>query len=170
VAESKKETKARRSAAKKGASTKSRTGKVDGPDSREGDATTVGARGPMHAELRARGMTARLPWAGAGVAFTEPIVTAAPAAAKPAPLPPPDPARAPIDRSVPPTVFTIDKPVRDAETGKVVMILRRPYSFPSGALPGDAAALQPVYDAVRGACHVLAPGAALRCAVWGRYG
>jgi hypothetical protein len=171
VAESEKEPKVRRGAAKKAASPKSRTGNDDGPDSREVAATAGTAPGPTGAELLARGLTARLPWAGASVPFTEPTVTAARAAAAAVTPPaPPDLARAPIDRSVPPTVFTIDQSVRNPDTGEVLLILRRPYGFPSGALPADAAALQPVFEAGGGVCHVLAPGAALRCAAWGRYG
>jgi len=167
VAESE-ETKGRKSATKKSASPTSRANKPDRPDSREGAATTVASRSPTIVELLARGQVARLPWAGASVPFTQPMARAALATrvTRPAPLELP---RAPVDRNVPPTTFTLDVPVRDEDTNRVVFILRREYGFPSGAFPTDAAAVRPAYDAVRGVCRALAPGAAIRCAAWGRY-
>ena len=81
-----------------------------------------------------------------------------------------DPVRAPINRALPAEVFSLDKLVRNPETNKVVRILRRPFGFPSGSLPGDPGAFPPLFDASYGVCHVLAPAAALRCAARGRYG
>ncbi len=81
-----------------------------------------------------------------------------------------DPVRAPINRAIPPDVFTIDRPVRNPETGEVLIVLRRPLGFPSGSLPADPGAFSPLAQGMYGVCHVLAPAAALRCATWGRYG
>ena len=81
-----------------------------------------------------------------------------------------DPVRAPINRAVPMEVFTLDKQVRNPKTGDVLLVLRRPLGFPSGSLPGDPGAFSPLGQGRYGVCHVLAPNAAMRCAMWGRYG
>lgn len=113
-------------------------------------------------------LVAKAPWCGAVTrrfeAPPEPSSMDAAVTARP------EPVRAPIDRSVPPDVFTVDKPVRNPETQKAVLILRRPLGFPAGSLPGDPGAFPPVFDPAYGICHVLAPAAALRCAMRGRYG
>jgi hypothetical protein len=164
VAESKEEAKGRKRAAKKSISAKSRTGGGDTPDPREGAAATAAAQGTV-ANADWMVPIPRLPWAGKRVPFTEPILAMAGGVVEPVTPPsPPDPTHAPVDRSVHLSVFTVDVPQEDGS------IWKRPYDYPSGPAPADPAAFQPVYDTVGRVCHVLAPGAAMRCAAWGRYG
>lgn len=128
------------------------------------------ARG-RNTETRARGVTGRIPWAGSGVTEMEPVVTVATAAAPSAGVSCPPPgrqARTPIDRGVAPPVFTLDVPVRNPETQQVVLILRRPYGFPSGGLPGDPSLMRTLPGATV-AHRAIVPMAASRAARWGRY-
>jgi len=70
--------------------------------------------------------------------------------------------RAPIDRSDPIDVFSIDVPVKTPD-GTVLEILRRPFGYPSGRLPGDPGPVPPGFDPRTEICHVLSPAAAARC-------
>jgi hypothetical protein len=152
VADSKKKTaKARKSTAKKKTGAKARSGDQAEPQ-----------------VLHVSDLVSKAPFRGAltRVAEDEPTPGAAAAAAASRR----DPVRAPIDRAVPPDVFSLDRLVRNPQNNKVVRILRRPLGFPSGSLPGDPGAFPPLFDASYGVCHVLASAAALRCAARGRYG
>jgi hypothetical protein len=120
-------------------------------------------------ELRARGFVSRAPWGGKtyrptdqleGTEAKEADRSASRAVA----------ARAPVDRRQAPEVFSIDVVVRDPDTGRALIILRRPLGSPSGRLPGDPGPYGPVVDSGRAVCHVLAPGPAARCGLRGRYG
>jgi hypothetical protein len=74
----------------------------------------------------------------------------------------PVPVQAPtIDRSIPPDVFYLDTPVR--ADGQTLAILRRPYGFPSGPLPGDPGPFSSDIDPRARVCHVLSAAAAARC-------
>ena len=66
-----------------------------------------------------------------------------------------------IDRSIPPDVFYIGTPVR--ADGQTLAILRRPYGFPSGPLPGDPGPFSSDIDPRAGVCRVLSASAAARC-------
>jgi hypothetical protein len=120
-----------------------------------------GLPGPDLGELHARGLVARAPWRGSTF---EPEPAAAPSLAGPAPVPAHLvlPVRAPIDRTDPIDVFSLDVQVKAAD-GRVLAILRRPLSFPSGSLPGDPAPFAAGFDPRLGICHVLSTAAAARC-------
>lgn len=113
-------------------------------------------------------LVAKAPWRGVATSLSE--AAPAPDSTGVAVSARPDPVRAPIDRRVPAAVFTVDKPVRIPETQKVVLILRRPLGFPAGSLPGDPGSFRPALGSAYSVCHVLAPAAAFRCAMRGRFG
>jgi hypothetical protein len=131
------------------------------------DAGQYRVEGPALHELRARGLVAKAAWRGS-VAELGDRRAAMEAAAGELQAPLPEPVRAPIDRTVPADVFSIDLPVKN-EQGKVVAILRRPLGYPAGLLPGDPGAMPPRFDSLGGICRVLSPAAAARCAIRGRY-
>lgn len=78
------------------------------------------------------------------------------------------PVQAPIDRTNPLDVFSIDVQVK-APDGTVLEILRRPMGFPSGPLPGDPGPVPLGFDSRLGVCHVLSINAAARCLQSRRY-
>ena len=53
------------------------------------------------------------------------------------PTPAQSPVQSTVDRSVPLDVFFIDTEIKS--NGHVIVILRRPYGYPSGPMPGDPA-------------------------------
>jgi hypothetical protein len=77
---------------------------------------------------------------------------------------------APVDRSEPIDVFSIDRAVKRPD-GTVVQILRREYGFPAGRLPGDPGPVPVGFDPRREICFVLSTAAAARClrGLGGRY-
>ena len=107
--------------------------------------------GPSIQELEASDLAASLPWGG-GKGRPET-----------APAPPvPIAVFAPIDRSDPIDVFSIDRAVRGPD-GSLVHILRREYGFPGGRLPGDPGPALVGLDPRREVCHALSTTAAARC-------
>jgi hypothetical protein len=107
-------------------------------------------------ELLARDFVAPLPFGGGPA-----IEAAGPEAAAAPPVTTAVLVRAPIDRSDPVEVFSIDRVVKAAD-GTVRRILRRPYGFPAGRLPGDPGPVPAAMDP-REICSVLSPAAAARC-------
>ena len=84
----------------------------------------------MREELIARGLMIQAPWCGRAMSreVESPRVV---------PTPAQSPVQSPVDRSVPLDVFSIDTEIKS--NGHVIVILRRPYGFPSGPMPGDPA-------------------------------
>jgi hypothetical protein len=81
-------------------------------------------------ELIARGLMIQAPWRGHAMSreVEAPTVVSTPAQS---------PVQSTVDRSVPLDVFSIDTEIKS--NGHVIVVLRRPYGFPSGPMPGDPA-------------------------------
>jgi len=87
-------------------------------------------RPSVRAELIARGLVMQAPWRGRAMSGEAEIPTVVPTPAQP-------PVQSTVDRSVPLDVFFIDTEIKS--NGHVIVILRRPYGYPSGPMPGDSA-------------------------------
>ena len=85
---------------------------------------------PAREELIARGLVLQIAWRGraTGPELEGPRVARAAAQS---------PVRSAVDRSMPLDVFSIDTEIKS--DGHVIVVLRRPYGFPSGPMPGDPA-------------------------------
>jgi len=118
-----------------------------------------GPEGPRLEEILARGFVLQAPWGGLTI---RPDAEAAPAAEAPPPAHAVVAVRAPIDRTDPAEVFSVDTNVKLPD-GTVLQILRRPFGFPSGRLPGDPGPVPVGFEPGREICDVLSPPAAARC-------
>lgn len=161
MAETRKKAAARKGVAKKTASakkagsakkaTRKRSTRVQDDDAaRRGAADAMAARMD---NLRGRGLVTRVPWAGERVSPSERGGARASGATGP-PTSRIAATRAPVDRRESPEVFTVDVTLRDPKSGNVLLILRRPFGFPSGPLPGDPGSFAP--------CSTLRVGSAMR--------
>lgn len=102
----------------------------------------------------------RAPWGGRALEEDKELLEqpVAARAAVPAILP----VQAPIDRTNQLDVFSVDTEVKKSD-GTVLRILRRPWGFPSGPLPGDPGPVPIGFDTRQGVCHVLSTNAAAPC-------
>ena len=101
----------------------------------------------------------RAPWGGRALELGTELGQPVPArAAVPAILP----VQAPVDRTNLLDVFSIDTEVKKSD-GTVLRILRRPWGFPLGPLPGDPGPVPIGFDTRQGVCHVLSTNAAAPC-------
>ena len=91
-------------------------------------------RAPAREELAARGLVVQAPWRGGALSSELEPPKAVPARAQ-------SPVLGTVDRSVPLEVFSVDTEIK--ANGRVLVILRRPYDFPSGRVPGDPARFTP---------------------------
>jgi hypothetical protein len=89
---------------------------------------------PAREELAARGLVIQAPWRGQALSPEMEPPKATPARAQ-------SPVLRTVDRSVPLEVFSVDTAIK--ANGQVLVILRRPYDFPSGPVPGDPARFTP---------------------------
>ena len=87
-------------------------------------------RPPVREELIVRGLVMQAPWRGRAMSGEAETPTVAPTPAQP-------PVQSTVDRSVPLDVFSIDTEIKS--NGHVIVVLRRPYGYPSGPMPGDPA-------------------------------
>jgi hypothetical protein len=89
---------------------------------------------PAREELAARGLVVQAPWRGHALSPELEPLKAKPARTQ-------SPVLRTVNRSVPLDVFSVDTEIK--ANGQVLVILRRPYGFPSGRLPGDPARFTP---------------------------
>jgi hypothetical protein len=89
---------------------------------------------PAREELAARGLVVQAPWRGHALSPELEPPQAAPARVQ-------SPVLGAVDRSVPLEVFSVDIEIK--ANGQVLVVLRRPYDYPSGPLPGDPARFTP---------------------------
>jgi hypothetical protein len=87
-------------------------------------------RPPVREELIARGLMMQAPWRGHAMSRDVEVPTIVPTPAQ-------SPVQSTVNRSVPLDVFSIDTEIKS--NGRVIVVLRRPYGFPSGPMPGDPA-------------------------------
>lgn len=101
------------------------------PKSKASGSRTAGPPTPAVREvLIARSLTPKAPWSGYAMSREVEAPTVVPTPAQ-------SPVQSTVDRSVPLDVFSIDTEIKS--NGHVIVVLRRPYGFPSGPMPGDPA-------------------------------